>query len=176
MGAHHYEITVDAPAERLWQAIADFGGIWRMNAAVPSSHLTSERQAGVGMTRHCELTVPGASIEERVTGWHEGESYTIEIYDGVKAPPFRTNEATLRVRPDGADRAVLTFAFVYELRYGTAGRLMERTLVEPRFGPAIRRLPASIARHVETGEVVTDQTDLSSELARVRSVVTDVAA
>lgn len=168
MGASRYEITVEAPAERVWDALSDFGRIWRMNAAVPSSHLTGDQATGVGATRHCDLVMAGASIEERIVDWRDGESYTVEIYDGARTPPFQSNAATLSVRPDGPDRSVLTTELVYELKFGPVGRLLDRTLVEPKFGPAFKLLAASIARHVETGDEITQQTDLSAELARVR--------
>lgn len=50
--------------------------------------------------------------------------------------------------------------------------LLDHMLVEPRFGPAFRLLAASIARHVETGEKITQHTDLSAELARVHEHTT----
>ena len=59
-----YEIEIKAPVEKVWEAIADFGNISKFNPSVPTSHLTADQAQGVGTTRHCDLFVPGASIEE----------------------------------------------------------------------------------------------------------------
>ena len=83
------EILIEASKERVWEALADFGNNYLWNPAVVHSHSTSEAPNGVGSTRHCDLTVPKASIEERVVDWVENEQMRIEIFDGRRKPPFK---------------------------------------------------------------------------------------
>ena len=113
------EILIEASKERVWEALADFGNNYLWNPAVVHSHSTSEAPNGVGSTRHCDLTVPKASIEERVVDWVENEQMRIEIFDGRRKPPFKEalGNVTLEEAPDG--RTTLTKMQIhYDLKYG----------------------------------------------------------
>lgn len=171
MASIRYEITVDRPPSEVWDLISDFGGVYRYNPNVSHSRLTNgSANEGVGATRHCDLSFSGASVEERILEWHEGEGYALEIFDGEKLPPFRSGvRAAVTVRPAGSERSVVTGDMDYELKFGLLGRLMDRTVVAPRFGPAFGRLLAGIKHHAETGEEITEKTDISAELAALRT-------
>ncbi len=56
--------------------------------------------------RHCDLAMAGASIEERVVEWVDGERMKVEIYEGKKAPPFKTAFATISVRSTGTNTSI----------------------------------------------------------------------
>lgn len=162
MSTHRYTITVEAPAAQVWEALADFGGVVRYNPNVTASYLTGDLATGVGATRHCDLTFPGATVEERITSWQEGRAYVAEIYSGEKTPPFRHAQATLEVEPLGSEASTVTATLDYDLRFGPVGALMDRLMVSPKFGPAFGRLLVGLKHHVETGDEVTASSDLSS--------------
>ena len=81
------EVWIDAPHDKVWRILADFGGIYKYNPGVSNSHSTSSANEGVGATRHCDL-LPAGSVEERIIAWNEGRDYKLEIYDGRGVPPF----------------------------------------------------------------------------------------
>lgn len=171
MATIHYEIAVDRPASEVWKLISDIGGVYRYNPNVAQSRLTSGgADLGVGATRHCDLTFSGSSAEERILEWNEGEGYALEIFGGEKMPPFKGHpRAAVAVRPAGSGRSVVTGDLSYELKFGPVGRLMDKAMVAPRFGPAFGGLLAGIKHHAETGEEVTEKTDLSAERAALRT-------
>ena len=49
------EVRINAPKEKVWDILADFGNIYLFNPGVPKSYLTSDQQVGVGTTRHCDV-------------------------------------------------------------------------------------------------------------------------
>lgn len=152
-------VVIDAPRSRVWEALRDIPGIQTWNPGVPSSHSTSETTEGMGATRHCDFTMPGSSVEERVVEWDDGHSYTIEIYDGTKLPPFKTARATLSI--DEVDGRTVTHARMeYDLKMGVLGRLMNVMMVRSQFGKSFSGLLAGLKHHVETGEQVTADTQL----------------
>ena len=56
--------------------------IWCICHASPGvlkSQVTSDQQEGVGATRHCYFAVNGATAEEKIIEWKEGESLKIEV-------------------------------------------------------------------------------------------------
>ena len=152
-------VLVDAPRQRVWEAIADIGGIQTWNPGVPRSYSTSEAAGGVGATRHCDLATPGASLEERVTDWIEGRSYTIEIFAGKRIPPFREAHGTISLEEKG-HQTLVTARMRYTMKLGVLGALMNGLIVRSQFGSAFAGMVAGLKHHVETGEEVSDKTPL----------------
>ena len=148
------EVQINAPKEKVWEILADFGGIYAFNPSVPNSYLTSEQTGGVGTQRHCDLAAAGASLEERVVEWVDGEKMVIEIYAGKKTPPFKQAFATISVRADGPNASIVRGTFDYSLKFGPIGALMDAVMVKPQFGKAWAGLFAGLKHYVETGEKV----------------------
>jgi len=146
-------IDVDASPEEVWKAIADFGNIHRWNPGVPKSHLTSEQAEGIGTTRHCDLALLGASIEERVTEWEPGSHYKVDIYDKKRVPFVKNLRAEVGVEPtDGGSRAY--FHARYDTSAGPIGRLMSRFMIRPQYEKGGRAFVAGLKYFVETGNDV----------------------
>ncbi len=156
------EIQIDIPKEKVWQVMADFGGVQNYNPNVKKSYATSKANGGLGATRHCDLTMFGASVEERITDWQEGRKYTIEVYDSKKAPPFKESVAYLAVRDDGRGGSIVTGAFYYALKFGPIGFLMDQLIVKSQFEKGFTRLLAGLKHHCETGETVDTDTAVNT--------------
>lgn len=154
------EVRINAPKEKVWEILADFGGVYKFNPNVPTSYCTSEANGGVGATRHCDLTFQGASIEERIVEWHEGHSYTIEIYAGKNTPPFKTAIASISVKKEG-NGSIVTGTFDYNLKYGPLGTLMDKLMVRSQFSRAWSRLFAGLKHYAETGEPMEAHTPVN---------------
>ena len=138
-------VHIEAPPEKVWDVLADFGGVSRFNPSVPTSYSTSPQLEGVGATRHCNLK-PMGSVEERIIEWDEGAGYKVDIYDSSKVPPFRRSHADLRIEAEG-DGTRFTGTLDYELRHGVVDRLGARA----QFAKAWRRFAAGLQSYVETG-------------------------
>lgn len=146
-------VHIDAPTEEVWPVLADFGQIADFNPSVKESYLTAEQPSGTGATRHCALTVAGASIEERIVAWHDGESYTVEIYDAKRVPVISNMHATLSVVDDG-DGTRVTMVMDYDTKYGPLGSLLDRVGIRAQNTKAVTLLLAGLKHYVETGEKV----------------------
>ena len=144
------EVWIDAPKAQVWDALADFGNISIFNPTVPNSYLTSEQKQGVGTTRHCDLNVPGSSVEERIVQWQDGKMMQIEIYSGTKTPPFKTALASISVQEENGGTRVRG-TLDYTLKYGPIGWLMDAAMVKPQFGKAWGGIFAGLKHYIETG-------------------------
>lgn len=154
-----HEVRINAPKEKVWDILADFGGIYKFNPGVSDSYSTSSANEGVGATRHCDL-LPAGSIEERIIEWNEGRDYKIEIYEGKGAPPFKSAIAHLKIQP-GGDGTRVKMHLDYSLKFGLFGSLMDRLLVKQQFSKAVPGILAGLKHYVETGEVVDGKIRLS---------------
>ena len=92
------EIVINASKGDVWKAIAKFGDICHASPGVLKSHVTSKQQDGIGATRHCDFAMNGATAEEKITAWKEGESLSIEAYALKKLPGIKTMTADFAVR------------------------------------------------------------------------------
>lgn len=142
-----HEIRIDAAKEKVWAAIADLGGVAKFNPAVKKSYYLSEQREGVGASRRCELR-PFGAIDEKAIEWKDGESVTLEIFSGEKAPPFKSAIGVMSVE-DVGDATVARLALDYELKYGVLGILMDRLLVRRQFKKMVPAILAGLKRHVE---------------------------
>ncbi len=152
MATHEREVWIDAPKEKVWAALADFGNIYVFNPNVPTSYSTSEKTSGLGATRHCDLR-GGVSVEERIIDWQEGESMVIEIYDGAKTPPFKSAIASISVKEERGGTLV-SGTLAYKIKFGPVGTLMDKAMVSPQFGKAWTAVLAGLKTYIETGEEV----------------------
>ena len=144
------QTTINAPREKVWAVLADLGAVQDYNPNVSRSHYNSGPREGVGASRHCDFTV-GGSIEETAVAWKDGESFTLELHDGKLTPPFKTALGTFHLQPEGEGTRV-SVDLEYSMKYGLLGALMDRFLVQSRFGDAITRTLAGLKQHVETVE------------------------
>ena len=146
-------VRVDAPREVVWDALADFGGAWKYNPSVTSSRSLTAANRGVGAERHCDLTVAGATVQERILEWDDAGSYALEIYDGDKLPPIKNIIARLSVSEENG-QTIAEGTMSYDTKFGPIGRAMDRFVISKQFGSAWQGIFAGLKHHAETGEIV----------------------
>ena len=160
------EIEINAPKEKVWQAIAKFGDICHASPGVLKSHVTSQQQEGVGATRHCDFAMMGATAEEKVTEWNEGESLKIEVYDLQKMPGVKTMAADFSVQQKGKN-AILRASLEYSMKNGFFD-IMDSLMMKRMNTKLWNSVVAGHKKYIETGEIVTEKTVL--ELDKVITV------
>jgi len=147
-------VHIDAPAEKVWDVIGDFPNIYKFNPAVPASNATSEDTTGLGATRHCDLSVLGASIEERIVDWNDGKSYTVELYETKRVPLLKNNVGHVGVEPNGNGSTGI-FEVSYDIKGSVFGRLMHSVAIEKQTVKTAQLFVAGLKHYVETGEEVS---------------------
>lgn len=103
---------IDAPVEKVWEVLDDFGDIARWNAGVKASALTSSGPVGEGTTRHCTLT-PVGGVDERIDTYVRNQEMRVIIVETAALP---ISSAVADFRIDGRDDGTaLTIHYSYEL-------------------------------------------------------------
>ena len=151
MGRFSIQVRIDAPKEKVWEVLADLGGIYKWNPGVSHSHSTSESSGGEGATRHCDLHNPKGYLEERAFHWRDGEGFKIDVYESNF--PIRRNIVEFSVEADGSG-TIVKVALDYALKFGLLGSLMDRLLLRRRFKKGMTDLLAGLKYHVETDKLV----------------------
>lgn len=156
---------IAAPADAVWAALDDFGGISRMHPAVVRSYLTGERASGVGAERRCDFDDSGdRHIYERIVGYDpDARTLRISAFAGTFRPPVRDVEAIMQVEDLGGDRSRLTMRM--DLDGNVLQRAMAATVVRRKLAPMLDAVLAGTDVHVTTGREVRDFDDLAPRAA-----------
>ena len=112
-------ICIDAPPERVWQALSQLEDV-QVWVDVVSSAECGEVTQGVGAKRTCDLK-GNITIEETWLAWDEGRSFT---YEATGMPMIRQATNTWTVHPEG-NKTLLTSEAKLEVKGGVFGRLLE---------------------------------------------------
>ena len=151
MSTFTVETVVDAPADRVWAALADIGEIHVWNPGLVDSHVEGDQATGVGAARHCDLGGRNY-LKESVVEWKPGHALTMRIVE--TSLPFDSADIRFRLEPaDGSTR--ITCEPEYRLRFGPIGSLLDALYVRRTYRKGMQELLASLKRHVETADQQT---------------------
>lgn len=143
--------TINAPKERVWDALRNFGDISIWNPGVLESHSTSETTGGLGAERRCDLG-NGRWIEEEIIGWEDGKSLDINIVDS-NVPLSR---AVVSISAEALDDATtrVDLSINYKLKFGPVGAVMDLVMGKRSYRKGMSDLLAGLKHYSETGEEV----------------------
>ena len=146
------KIIINAPKQKVWDALADFGNVQNMSPNISKSYLTSEKINGVGAERHCDFTSMGAQVEERIVEWNEGESLKIDIYERKNMPMIADILAEFKLEEKDKE-VILHGSFKYNMS-NKLGNMMNSLVMKKMNIKTWELFLAGIKHHVETGENV----------------------
>lgn len=158
------EIKINALKSKVWDVLADFGNISYASPGVSNSYLTSDIQKGIGTTRHCDFAMMGATAEEKITGWKEGEWMSIDAYKIEKLPGMKSMGAEFYVREENG-HVVLKGSLRYSMKnplFAFMNQVMFKKANEKNWNKVL----AGYKKYIETGEKVTRKTQLDLDAVR----------
>ncbi|MCP3994801.1 MAG: SRPBCC family protein [bacterium] len=110
---------IDAPVEKVWEVLDDFGDIQRWNPGVVTSELTSVGPVQEGATRSCAFA-PFGNVNERIDEYRINERMTVSIFETFKLP-ISSAVADFNLAPtDGGTQLTLHYSYTLNL----LGKLM----------------------------------------------------
>lgn len=145
------EKTVSRPVADVWEAISDFGGIYKFHPAVARSPLKGAQAGGIGAQRTCHFH-DGNHVVEKVVGWEEGKSMEVNIVEG--SMPLNCAEATIAIHEDGPSQTTVTFTIGYEPKFGPVGRVMDVLMMRGQFRKMIGGILDGLDTFLATGKVI----------------------
>jgi uncharacterized protein YndB with AHSA1/START domain len=138
---------IEAPINRVWDALADIGNIYQWNPGVIKSHVTSEVPEGIGASRYCDLG-SGNYLDEEVVEWSQNQALTMRIVG--TSLPFRKADIRFKLQEDNAS-TIVNVSPEYELRYGVIGWLLDLVFVRRTYQRGMQNLLSGLKAYVEAG-------------------------
>ena len=163
-GRYHFgaDLVVEAPAEKVWDVLADFSAVDTWVPLVKSSHIKGDKDRGVGVRRHC--TVKGfGDIDEIVTDWDEGRSLSYRV-SSLGPFSFTQNTWTVDRVDEGSCRVSLELD--YDVRFGAFGRLLHGLVIGRKLKQRAPNAIGLLKTRVETGETIRARRSPANEPQR----------
>ncbi len=152
------QVKINAPKEKTWEILADWGAVSNWAPTITESHTTTEAKRGVGSIRSCDHTQMG-NIEEEVVAWEEGSSLSYDVIKGLPMPMKSLNN-TWSVSGEGAD-SMVTLTMDFGMKFGPLGALMAALAVRRMMRKEMGLSLAGLKQYLETGEVVSVVSEVS---------------
>jgi uncharacterized protein YndB with AHSA1/START domain len=146
----HWRITIPSAKAEVWARLVDFESMHTWFVGVRRMSLLAA-EPGPGAERLLRL-ITGTTHRERITRWEPPERLSIVVLDSPVVG--RDWAADIRLCEDGVGTE-LRWELRYEPRFGVAGRIVNRLLVQPVldivFRVSLRRLRVRVEQEAQHG-------------------------
>jgi uncharacterized protein YndB with AHSA1/START domain len=145
------EHTISAPLSKVWDALADFGGIHKFHPGVDRSPIINDKGTGCGAKRTCHF-YQGMAITEEIIEFKPGESLTI----AVPEPPMPVEDmrTIFAVQQLGPTQTKVIVEMSYRPKLGPVGALMNAVVLRGRIRSLVGKVLEGLQRHLETGAYI----------------------
>ncbi|MBO9465621.1 SRPBCC family protein [Tropicibacter sp. R15_0] len=147
------EIAVNAPADKVWEVLADFSAPDTYAEQVTLAYSLTPDLQGLGEKRHCDIKGFG-SIQEEIIAWDAGRSLT---YTVTPLGPLAASTSRWTVWPNGEGRSKITVELGYDLRFWPIGWIMHALFMRRALKKALPQGPEAVKTRVETGRSLRDR-------------------
>lgn len=139
------ETKINAPKEKVWEVLSDFGSIAKWAPGVAHSTSLTAANKGVGCERSCEIPKVG-SLHEKIIEWNEGSGYKYEV-DPIPGTPIKSAFTTWSTKDENG-QTVVQITSQYEL----AGNEEENKIFLEQTRGLLDTILAGLKQFIETGK------------------------
>ncbi len=144
--------VIATPRARVWDITSDIGRVDVFHPFVERSVATSKLSRGVGAERRCDFYGGKTSIDERVTAWDEGRSFTIAALTGMMG--MTSAHATFAFEEIDPATTDVRLTMRYTMKGGPFGSALGVLLMTPMMKRMLGRVLAGLDTHCQTGRPI----------------------
>jgi len=160
-------IPINAPIQKVWQVIDDFGGVYKYHPVVEKSPMLSENATGLGAKRRCEF-YDNTSVVEEITEYKPGEYLKVEVSEF--SMPLKSMTGIMRIKSVDNTTTAVTIELDFVVKGGILGELMGVLMMRPMMKGMMLKVLKSLEYHVISGKQVgnglPDKKELSLALSK----------
>ena len=144
-------VTMEIPATKIWEIMADFQGVDKYHPIVERVDQIGTKETGLGAMRVCNM-YDKSSVKEEITHWVERKELTVKLTEaGI---PAKSANATMRVEPSGAGHSEVTLEMELDMKYGILGKAMAAVMMRPMMKKIFGKVLKGLNDHASTGQLV----------------------
>ncbi len=140
-----HQIIINAPKEKVFDALENLELVQEYNPSVLSARYISHDRAGVGAARECNLGKDGL-IRERVTAVVDNQSISMELYEHNWPLEFMTWTTRLE---NVNGNTLLSQSLEYKVKFGLLGALLDRLMMKNKLDSTIASVFESMKLYIE---------------------------
>lgn len=139
-------IHIEAPPERVWEALTKLDALHEYDPGIAKSVLRT-KPAGIGAERQCHIKA-GGWFRERVTVWEPEKALEFTLHACTLPVQRLRHHYALRAE-NGGTRIDQTQE--YTLKYGAVGAVLDALVVRRKWDTGVKSFFAGLKEYVETG-------------------------
>ena len=144
--------TIDAPVASVWNAIDEFGNVYRFHPKIEHSESINDVATGKGAKRQCDF-YDGAVIREEVIESIPEQRQVTDVFD-LGSFPLKNMVGRLDLEPIDENRTEVTMTMSFTPKYGPVGWLLAKSMMKSQFSDLTEDILAGLDTHLQTGEIV----------------------
>ncbi len=150
---HHVEssLRINAPADKVWAILNDFGGVDKFSIGVEKSPIIGEKNSGLGAKRHC-VFYDQSSVVEEIIEYEANKSFKVVLSEF--SMPMKAMYAGFSVAKLSESNCVVSMTMNFTVKFGPLGALMGLLMMRPVMKGVQKKLLSGLAYHACTGEIV----------------------
>ena len=142
----HNEITIDAPIEKIWAALANMEELEKYDPTVLKSTATTDAKNGLGTARKVDMRDGKNWFREKVTVFKPNEALAFEltacsfpIHQLTHSYSFHATGSQIKVKQ----------VMQYQVKFGLLGRIMDGLMIRKKSDRGIKQFFAGLKSYVE---------------------------
>lgn len=132
----HNEIVIDAPIERIWEALAQIENLEKYDPTVKKSTAVTTEKKGIGAKRKVDMLDGKNWFEEKVTQFEENEKLAYELT--ACSFPINQLKHSYSFHKTGNQIKVIQ-VMEYEVKFGLFGRLLDLLMIRKQSNSGIKK-------------------------------------
>ena len=144
-------VTMAIPATKIWEILSDFQHVDRYHPIVEKVDQIGTKESGLGAIRVCNM-YDKSSIKEEITHWIDGQELSVKLTEG--SFPFKSANATVRVKPSGAEQSDVSLVMEFDMKYSILGKAMAAVMIKPMMKKVFGQVLKGLNDHASTGQLV----------------------
>lgn len=147
MATIHNEITVNAPVEKIWEALANIEMLDKYDPTVKESTALSENKSGLNAKRKVLMLDGKNWFDEKVTVFKQNEALTYQLTDC--SFPIKGLQHSYSFEKIGNQTKVKQI-MQYTVKFGLFGKLLDAMMIRKQSDTGIKKFFAGLKSYAET--------------------------
>jgi ribosome-associated toxin RatA of RatAB toxin-antitoxin module len=146
MATLHNEVIINAPMEKIWEALSEIENLDKYDPTVMKSTAISQSTNGVGAKRKVNMKDGKNWFEEQCTIWKRNEELAYEL----TACSFPVHQLRHSYTFEGKDGKVkVKQVMQYTVKYGWLGKLLDALMMRRQSDSGIKKFLAGLKYYTE---------------------------
>ncbi|MBS1656738.1 MAG: SRPBCC family protein [Bacteroidetes bacterium] len=142
----HNEITIDAPVEKIWNALSNIDMLDQYDPTVKKSTLLTSSNRGIGAKRKVDMLDGKNWFEEKVTAFKPNEALAFEL-TACSFPVHKLKHSYSFENVGGQIKVKQVME--YDMKFGFLGKLMDALVVRRQSDKGIKKFFGGLKSFVE---------------------------